>query len=216
MTLLVADVGNTRTHVGLFQGRRLIRRWTHPTRKLPRRWPRADAFAAASVVPAVKLPAKMLGRDFPAAIRNRRRGVGADRLANAAAAWARFRRDCAVVDLGTAVTIDVVRRGEFVGGAIAPGLGLMSQALYDYTALLPKVAPRRVPPIGRTTESNIQSGLYHALRGLIAEMRRHVRGPLIGTGSDAPLFRDLFDALDPDLTLKGIALSWRNATGQGS
>lgn len=216
MKLLVADVGNTRTHVGLFVGGRLSRRWDWPTRRLPSRWPRADAFAAASVVPAVKLPAKMLGRDFAPAIRNRRRGVGADRLANAAAAWARFRRDCAVVDLGTAVTVDVVRRGEFIGGAIAPGLGLMSQALYDHTALLPKVTPRRVPPVGRDTVTNIQSGVYRAVRGLIVEMRRRVPGPFIGTGSDARLFCDLFDAIDLDLTLKGIALSWREATGQGS
>lgn len=211
MKLLVADVGNTHAHVGLFEGRRLVRRWTHPTRALPRRWPAHDAFAAASVVPSVKLPAQMLGRDFPAAIRNGHRGVGADRLANAAAAWARYGRDCTVVDLGTAVTIDVVRAGRFAGGAIAPGLGLMSQALHDHTALLPKVKPRRVAPVGRTTVTNIQSGLYHAMRGLIVEMRARLRGPLLGTGADAPLFADVLDAIDPDLTLKGIEISWRKA-----
>jgi type III pantothenate kinase len=217
MTLWVADVGNTHVHFGMAGRRpRVV-----PTTRVAR-LPRVEGeCAVASVVPRVERALKrrwpralFLGRDFPAAISCRARGVGADRLANAAAAWARCRRACVVVDLGTAVTYDVVVGGWFVGGAIAPGMGLSSEALHRRCALLPAVPPgRERRAVAVTTATNIRAGLYFGMRGAIAETLAQIRreiGPAraYGTGSDAPLFADLFDVV-PALTLEGIAISYR-------
>lgn len=145
-----------------------------------------------------------------------------DRLANAAAAWARTGKACVAVDLGTAVTFDVVDgRGAFVGGLIAPGPGLGARALSEHTALLPLVAPARPKNvIGRRTVTNIQSGLYWSVAGLIETGLREVRRamgrriPAFGTGGDAPLFRRWFDLVVPALTLEGIRESYERHYGR--
>ena len=220
--LWVADVGNTHVKYGpAGRPRRPI-----PTSKISRLPRVAGESAAACVVPRAvaalrrRWPrVRFLGRDFPAAIGlnvPNPRLVGADRLALAAAAWARCRRACVVVGLGTAVTYDVVSaRGEFVGGAIGTGMGLQSAALSRWCAQLPRVAPARARrAIARTTESNIRAGLYFGLRGAIAEtlarIRRELRArPVVfGSGADARLFADLFDVTAPALVLEGIAVSY--------
>jgi len=224
--LACVDIGNTRSHVGLYRRARLLRRWSVATgsvRSLNRALRAADAVAAASVCPSASRKLRhsalrWMGRDFPAAIRvdvDRPSEVGMDRLANAAAAFARMGGACLVVDLGTAITFDVVAAGgAFVGGAIAPGMDLASRALFEYAALLPKVRPRRPERfIGRRTESNIRSGLYWATVGLIEagirEVRRELRRrvPVVGTGGDSAAFRRFFDAWVPTLTLEGIRIS---------
>jgi type III pantothenate kinase len=103
--------------------------------------------------------------------------VGADRLANAIGALelaGSRARDLVVVDVGTAVTVDVVtRRCEFVGGMIAPGPRLLSRALAEFTAQLPKIPfgeTRR--PIGRNTKEAIEAGLWFGSRGLVAGLVR--------------------------------------------
>lgn len=226
MELWVADVGNTRAHAAAFRGGRLIVRPSVPTAAIAR-LPRTEGPAAAAcVVPSAETAlrrrwprVRFLGRDFPPAVTVRvpnPRGVGADRLANAAAAWARCRRAAVVVDAGSAVTYDVVSsRGAFVGGAIAPGLGLWSAALHRHCALLPLVRPRRTPrALGRTTVANIEAGLWWGMRGAIETTVRRIarelggRPRIIGTGGDAALFADLFDELAPTLTLEGVAISW--------
>ena len=162
----------------------------------------------------------------PIAIRvDRPAEVGADRLVNALAAARIHGTPAVVADFGTATTIDCVDRdGAFVGGAIAAGLELGLEALAGRTARLPRVelrAPDRA--IGRDTVSAIQSGTvfgYQALAdGLIARIRREladaagvepgaVRVILTGGLSAAPWARALVgvDAIDPDLTLKGLAI----------
>jgi type III pantothenate kinase len=228
MLLAALDQGNSRLHAALFAptpaGVVLVEERDSPDL---RRWraPVAEA-VYASVAPERDRPleravlagwgvhARRMGRDFPAAIRNltrRPRQTGADRLANAVAAWRRCRRACAVVDLGTAITVDVVNgRGEFVGGAIAPGLATMAASLHNGTSLLPVVAPRPLADLGRDTKTAIEAGLYGAARGVIA-LARHLVKPaprLFGTGGDARWFAALFDEVVPHLTLEGIALSW--------
>jgi type III pantothenate kinase len=163
---------------------------------------------------------------IPLAIRvDRPADVGADRLVNALAAARIHGTPALVADFGTATTIDCVAAdGAFVGGAIAPGLELGLEALAARTAKLPKVdlrAPDRA--IGRDTVTAIQSGTvlgYQALAdGLIARIRAElaeaagiepsaVRVILTGGLSGAPWARDLanVDAIDPDLTLKGLAI----------
>ena len=102
--------------------------------------------------------------------------IGADRLANAAAAVALYGSPAIVVDFGTAVTFDVISpAGNYAGGVIAPGLGAMTDYLHNRTALLPRVnlrEPRRA--IGRSTAEAMRSGAIHGYRGLIAEILRQI------------------------------------------
>ena len=162
----------------------------------------------------------------PLAVRVDRPGeVGADRLVNALAAARLYGTPAVVVDFGTATTLDCVAAdGAYVGGAIAPGLELGLEALAARTAKLPRIelrAPDRA--IGRDTVSAMQSGTifgYQALAaGLLARVRREladandvapaeVRAILTGGLSAAPWARALegIDAIDPDLTLKGLAI----------
>ena len=158
--------------------------------------------------------------------------VGADRLVNALAAVRLYGAPAVVVDFGTATTFDVVSAdGAYVGGAIAPGLELGLDALAARTAKLPRVALRAPDrAIGRDTVSAIQSGAilgYQALAaGLLARIRselaattgiapRDVRAILTGGLSQAPWIAALegIDAIDPDLTLRGLAILHAEVAG---
>ncbi len=143
--------------------------------------------------------------------------VGADRIVNAVAAFDRYAGACIVVDFGTATTLDyVTARGEYVGGAIAPGLGVSMDALIAHAAKLYRVElvrPRET--VGRTTIGAIQSGLifgYTSLvDGLVHRIRRE-RGEkvhVIGTGGMAALIApesETIEEVDEFLTLKGLRL----------
>ena len=207
MRIGVIDVGNSRTKRALFDGKRL-----RPLAGKIEQW--IGVRVGKGALPRGTL---LLGRDFPPLVRNRARHpetVGADRLAQASAAWSRTQGPCVVVSMGTAITIDVVNgSGEFIGGLIAPGLRLMARALHEHTALLPEVEPaRRKSPIGRHTREAIQAGISFAAEGLLRAALQRARGRVIGTGGDAPMFRDFFDLLVPDLALEGVVrsyLCWR-------
>jgi type III pantothenate kinase len=144
--------------------------------------------------------------------------VGTDRLIGAFAAALLYGAPAIVVDLGTATTLDVVAPdGAFVGGAIAPGLGLGLEALAEHTARLPRV-PLEVPDqaIGQDTVSAIQSGAVLGYFGLVKELVRRITAELgtkpkvVVTGglSALPWTRDIpgAAAVDPLLTLRGLAL----------
>ena len=170
---------------------------------------------------------------IPIAIRVDRPGeVGADRLVNALAAQRIHGAPAVVVDFGTATTVDAVAAdGAYVGGAIAPGLELGLEALAARTSKLPRIelrTPERA--IGRDTLSAIQAGTifgYQALvAGLLSRVRREladasgippgaVRAILTGGLSAAPWVRTLegIDAIDPDLTLKGLAILHAEVSG---
>jgi type III pantothenate kinase len=145
--------------------------------------------------------------------------VGADRIVNAVAAVKRYGAPVIVLDFGTATTFDVVSaRGEYLGGVIAPGLGISAEALFSRAARLARVEvrePARV--IGRTTQESIQSGLFHGYVALVEGLVRRVReelgvaAPVVATGGIAPVFREslsFLDAVDPGLTLEGLRLIW--------
>lgn len=145
------------------------------------------------------------------------REVGADRIINAVAAYERYRSGCLVVDFGTATTFDVVTpKGEYLGGAIAPGIGISADALFHAAAKLPRVdlvRPRSV--IGRNTVTSMQSGLVYGyvglVDGIVERMRSEVDFPLrvIATGGLAPLIaRDSRTIEDTDelLTLTGLRI----------
>ena len=146
--------------------------------------------------------------------------IGQDRLANALAARVHFGAPVVVVDFGTAVTFDVVnRKGDYVGGIIAPGLALMTDYLHEKTALLPRVLirePRSV--VGRSTEQAMLSGAVLGYRGLVRELIGQLKQelqapglPVVATGGYAALMaRRLpeISAVRPGLTLEGLRLLW--------
>ena len=145
--------------------------------------------------------------------------VGADRVLNAIAGHARHPGDLIIVDFGTATTFDLVDYdGAYKGGIIAPGINLSLDALVAAAAKLPRIAieaPADSSVIGRTTESQMLIGVswgYVAMiEGLIARLKAEVGRPVkvLATGGLATLFdqhTDAFDAIEPDLTLSGLAL----------
>ncbi len=145
--------------------------------------------------------------------------VGADRALNAIAAHAKHDGDLVVVDFGTATTFDVVGAdGAYKGGIIAPGINLSLDALVNAAAKLPRIAivvPDSASVIGRTTESQMLIGIYWGyvamIEGLVERVRQEVAEPVkvIATGGLATLFdrhSDVFDAIEPDLTIQGLSL----------
>jgi type III pantothenate kinase len=145
--------------------------------------------------------------------------LGADRAVNAIAAHAKYPGDLIVVDFGTATTLDVIDfNGAYKGGIIAPGINLSLDALVGNTAKLPRIAiekPKDDSVIGRNTEDQMLIGVFWGyvamMEGLIARMRNEIGRPakVIATGGLAVLFdeaSDIFDAVDPDLTLEGLAI----------
>ena len=148
------------------------------------------------------------------------RELGADRLVNAVAAWARFQSACIVVDFGTAITYDAVSaEGEYLGGIISPGIEISLEALTQRAAKLSKVElgePRSV--IGKTTADAVRSGLVYGFAGqvdgIVARLREElgVEAPVIATGGLAhhlvPAFTASIDVADDLLTLEGLRLIW--------
>jgi type III pantothenate kinase len=148
------------------------------------------------------------------------RQVGADRVVDAAAVRALYRVPACVVDFGTATTFDALSAaGDYLGGAIAPGVGIAARALFERTAKLPRVELTRPPsPIGRNTPHAIQSGLLFGYVGLVEGMVARFRGELgpemavIATGGLAPVVAaetDVIDVVDPWLTLHGLRIIYK-------
>ncbi len=147
------------------------------------------------------------------------RSLGADRALNAIAAHAKYDGDLIIIDFGTATTFDAVDfTGAYKGGIIAPGINLSLDALVGNTAKLPRIAieaPRTTSVIGRNTEDQMLIGVFWGyvamMEGLIAKMREEIGRPakVVATGGLAILFDQhtgMFDAVDSDLTLEGLAI----------
>ena len=145
--------------------------------------------------------------------------LGADRAVNAIAAHQKYPGDLIIVDFGTATTFDVVDfNGAYKGGIIAPGINLSLDALVGNTAKLPRIAieaPETTSVIGRNTEDQMLIGIFWGyvamMEGLIARLRSQIGRPakVVATGGLAILFdehTDIFDAVDADLTLEGLAI----------
>jgi type III pantothenate kinase len=146
--------------------------------------------------------------------------VGADRALNAIAAHAKYAGDLILIDFGTATTFDLVDpAGAYKGGIIAPGINLSLDALVNAAAKLPRIAieaPRdNLSVIGRTTQDQMLIGIYWGyvamLEGLTERMKSELGRPatVVATGGLAGLFdkhTDVFDAIEPDLTIQGLSL----------
>jgi type III pantothenate kinase len=146
--------------------------------------------------------------------------IGADRLVNASAAYALYERSVIIVDMGTATTFDVVgRTGEFLGGAIAPGLVISADALTTRTAKLPRVELQRPKSaIGQDTVASMQSGLVFGYAGLVDGLIRRIQDELpspamvVATGGLSSLVAPACHSiqhLHPHLTLEGLARIYR-------
>jgi type III pantothenate kinase len=193
--LVLLDIGNTNTHAGLADARRVVKQADFPTSHwrtgtmagLVRRFAkgaRVHGVAFCSVVPKADAGVRSVARRlfqldaFQLTARTltgvgirypRPATIGQDRLANAVAARHRHGAPVVVVDFGTAVTFDVVdARGDYVGGIIAPGLAAMTDYLHEKTALLPRIRIREVSAvIGRNTTGAMLIGAVHGYRGLV-------------------------------------------------
>jgi type III pantothenate kinase len=143
--------------------------------------------------------------------------LGSDRIVNAVAGYSEYGGPLIIIDFGTATTFDVVsEEGDFLGGVIAPGIGISIEALASRTALLPKIDLISPPEaIGKNTISCIQSGCYFGFLGQMEEIIRHIKlelpkeSKVVATGGLAnKIAKDskLIDHIDPDLTLKGLRL----------
>ncbi len=262
--LLVVDVGNTNTVLGVFElapdgsAAALRASWRIETRKgrtsdeyaatlrelmgmAGLEWPGITAGILATVVPPVLFALEGLFKQhlgctplqvgpglktgMPILYENPRE-VGADRIVNAVAAYERYKQACIIVDFGTATTFDLVtRKGEYVGGAIAPGITTSADALYEAAAKLPRVEiARPASVVGRNTVASMQAGLYYGYVGLVDEitsrMLKHADGPcrVIATGGLAPLIaRDsrTIEEADEMLTLEGLKILYSRNRGNG-
>jgi type III pantothenate kinase len=150
--------------------------------------------------------------------------LGADRAVNAIAAHALHEGDLIVIDFGTATTVDWIDyRGSYKGGIIAPGINLSLDALVAAAAKLPRIAieaPAEPTVIGRDTVSQMQIGIYWGyiamIEGLVTRMKAEVGRPVtvVATGGLAVLFEKrtpIFDVIEPDLTIRGLAMMWERA-----
>jgi type III pantothenate kinase len=145
------------------------------------------------------------------------REVGADRVVNSVAAYHRWRCGLVVVDFGTATTFDVVsQKGEYLGGAICPGIAVSMEALFRHASKLPRVEfARPAQVIGKNTVSSIQSGLVYGYVGLVDGICARMEAELgfapkvVATGGLAPLIAGvsrIISEVDENLTLEGLRL----------
>jgi len=246
--LLAVDVGNTQTHLGAFDGERLVEHWRFQTRsgatgdELAERisglfdlcemsFKDVDALCVSSVVPPLGTQFEQLAARYldagcltigpglktgmPIRIDNPLE-VGADRLVNSIAAYERFHDACIVVDFGTGINVDVVSaKGEYLGGAIGPGLEISLSALIERAARITRIDLD--PPeaaIGRSSRAAIQSGFVYGFAGMIDGIVRRIEeelgeAQLLATGGFAKVvvpFTETIELVDDMLTLKGLRL----------
>ncbi|HEV8674142.1 MAG TPA: type III pantothenate kinase [Methylomirabilota bacterium] len=256
--LLVFDVGNTNTKLGVFDGAQLVASWrltsrheqtadeygafTHTLLREKGIWPGAiRGVAISSTVPRVQptleeMAARYFGVvalvaepgvnvpvpilvDYP-------REVGADRVVKVVAGVELYRPPLIIIDFGTATVFDCVSpRGEFIGGAIAPGIAIATEALTSKAARLFRVdLTRPKEAIGRNTVTNIQSGIIYGyaglVDGLVERMRAEMEGTptVVGTGGLVGLMQPVtasIQIVNPHLTLEGLRIVYTRAGGPG-
>jgi len=247
--LLAIDVGNTNTVLGLFDGEKLTSSWRMKTdaretadelalkfKAILSDSPQVTGISLCSTVPAVLREMRtMLGKYFQDALQvivepgiktgvpvltDNPKEVGADRIVNSLAAFTLYGGPAIVVDFGTSTNLDVISaKGEFLGGALAPGIEISIDALASRAAQLRKVelvAPRNV--IGKNTVEALQSGAIYGFAGqvdglvdrIIDELGAPVKA-VIATGGLAGIVvpeSETITAHEPDLTLIGLRLMY--------
>lgn len=248
--LLVIDVGNTNTVMGIYDGRQLLKDWRIRTERNTTEDEfnllAANLFASSRikienvtrtviscvVPPLVTILDKFCKRylqhaplwvdarsvtSMPILIHNPAE-LGADRIVNSIAAYDKYRRSLIVIDFGTATTFDAISdKGEYLGGAISPGIMIASEALFLNASKLPRVEIFAPPEhvIGKHTVDSIKSGLIYGyaglVEGIVARMRAEMgtAPTIIATGGLAPLMKGVtacIESVEPNLTLEGLRL----------
>jgi type III pantothenate kinase len=246
--LMVLDVGNTNTVLGVYRQEELLHHWRLATerdrtadewgillRTLFTMSEISTGAISAIVISSVVPPARSALEDMalryfgipplfveptmdlgmPVLYRPPE-DVGADRVVNAVAAYEQFGGPAIVVDFGTATTFDAISdKGEYLGGVIAPGIGISAEALFLRAARLPRVEVRRPHKvIGDSTSASIQSGLYWGYVGLVDGILRRMKEELAGahvvsTGGLAELISpacEEINVVEKNLTLEGMRL----------
>ncbi|MBI2974745.1 MAG: type III pantothenate kinase [Deltaproteobacteria bacterium] len=240
MAILALDIGNTSTSFGLFSRKHWVKKWRCETREVlkfaakpNKTLSNLDGIIISSVVPSLNTKiSATLKKKFkikPVFITHKNSGIkigypkpkeiGADRLADAVAAWERYKKACIIVDFGTATTLDYIdSSGFYRGGPIAPGIIVANEALYMSAAKLPRAKVRPTQKmIPSSTVQAMQSGIYQGYIGLVERLVKMTaeevggRPKIIATGGLSPLIKKgtgIFDAVDPLLTLKGLQIIW--------
>jgi type III pantothenate kinase len=248
--LLVIDIGNTNTVIGVYDGRHLVKSWRIRTERRTTE----DEFniLASNLFSGSNISSKKIGKTIiscvvppmvtildsfcrkylghaphwvdamsasilPIRYKNPSE-VGADRIVNAVAAYHKYQTSLIVIDFGTATTFDSIsEKGEYLGGAISPGIMIASEALFMKASKLPRVEIF-VPPesvIGKDTASSIKAGIIFGYAGLVDGMVRRMKiemgtKPLvIATGGLADLIcqvSETIEVVEPDLTLEGLRI----------
>jgi type III pantothenate kinase len=244
--LLAIDVGNTQTVLGLFDGAELTRHWRLATE--PQRTSDELGILLGGLVEVGSVEGIVLSSTVPALVRayeelaetararllvlgpgvrtgipvsyDNPHEVGPDRIANAVAARERYGAPCIVVDFGTSTNFDVVSSaGEYVGGVLAPGIEVSMDALFERAARLVKVDFVPPPsPIGRSTQTALQSGVVYGFAGQVDGIVARIREELgadarvVATGGLADVIAphaETIGDVDPFLTLEGLRLVWQ-------
>jgi type III pantothenate kinase len=246
--LLAIDIGNTNVVIGLFKGNKLFNYFRVSTlnyqtfdeagillRQLVGKAKMDDVILCSVVPPLTHIYQKgcekyfkktplVVSSDLPLGIKilyEDPRQVGADRLANVVAAYKLFGGPIIIVDLGTATTFDVVsEKGEYLGGAIAPGIEISTSYLFQKAAQLFKVRfekPKEI--IGKNTEESLKSGILYSAVGGIDEVVKRIKKKLMGkvkviaTGGLAELVFSESETIQktvPTLTLEGLKIIYDN------
>jgi type III pantothenate kinase len=204
--ILLLDIGNTNTHLGLANAGKVFKQTNIPTESWRKQKaigavakfaggarlngavfcsvvPRVDRVVLAGIKSTFGVPALQLNAQTVRGIGieyPKPDSIGADRLANAVAARHHYGAPAVVVDFGTAVTFDVVDAdANYVGGIIAPGLAAMTDYLHEKTALLPRIQVREIKSVvGKSTEAAMLVGAVHGYRGLIARLIHELKEEL--------------------------------------
>ena len=250
MMLLVIDVGNTNTVMGVYHNKRLVRDWRMRTERNTTEdefnvlvtglftCGEVDLSSVEKTIISCVVPPmvqildsfcrKYLGhaphwvdaksyKGLPLLTHNPSE-VGADRIVNAVAAHHKYKTSLIIIDFGTATTFDAVsEKGEYLGGAISPGILIASEALFRKASKLPRVEIFMAPDtvIGKDTAASIKAGIIYGYAGLVDGMVERMQAEMdlqpkvIATGGLAPLIKNVtrsIEAVEPNLTLEGLRI----------